>query len=278
MILSTRLIAAEVTWSAINGGLSADNAPLTDRSPASRVALTWSSGAQTTASTVSLVADCDVTPRMVALLGVDLPSGLKVELWGKRGIDAGFTYNLGGNSQSQDLVTFDDGSVGAVWVLADGLDQVEKLELRFFNDVAGVAVIAASAPFEIGEVVIAEAVEVAIETGWRFDNKDPSKARRTLGSQIDRVRRTGYRTLNCTPCFATTAEARSGGLGSTTDWQRIMAAMRADPYLLAVVHSSTSADIQDTAIFGIATKTPSLEALSGPYYGPGELVIEEVPS
>lgn len=279
MILAKQLIdASAVTWSVLNGSMSGDSAQLTDRSPQSRTRMYWSAGTQTTASTVSLVADCDVTPRVVALLGITLPPALKVELWGKRTADTGNTYNLGGNSQSQDTVTFDDGSVGIVWVLADALDQVEKLEFRFFNDVAGAAAIVASTVFEIGEVVIGNALALDINTGGRLGRENPSKTRRTRSSQIDRVARTGYRKLTVTPCVATQAETRGGALDSSTDWQQAIATLSTDPYVLAVVDASTNTDIQRTAIFGLATKLPDLESLAGTYYGPSELVIEEIPA
>lgn len=275
MLISTRLIATnQVTWSASGGTLSADDAALTDRAPATPVALTWASGAQSTSTTVSLIATCAVTPRIVSLLGTDLPDGLKVELWGQRSGDASPIYDLGGNSQTQTITTFDDGSRGAHWILGDDLSPLTKLEIRLYNDVSGTSPITASEELQIGEIVIAEAIEVEIESDWKFSQKDPSTVRRTLASQGDRVPRPGYRVLTCTPAYGDAADARGSGL-SGTSWSKITASLRRDPHCIAIVRKD---EPQTTAIFGWASKIPDIGHLAGPYYQPSTLTIEEIPA
>lgn len=275
MLISTRLIAThEVTWAASGGTLSADDAALTDRAPATQVALTWASGTQSTSTTVSLIATCAVTPRIVSLLGTDLPDGLKVELWGQRNGDASPIYDLGGNSQTQTITTFEDGSRGAHWILDDGLTSLAKLKIELCNDVNGTSPIAASQEQKIGEIIIAEAIEVEIGSDWKFEPKDPSTVRRTLASQGDRVPRPGYRVLTCTPAYGDAADARAGGL-SGTDWSKITASLRRDPHCIAIVRKD---EPQTTAIFGLATKNPNISHLAGPYYQPGTLEIEELPA
>lgn len=278
MLLSTRIIATnEVTWATAGGSLSADDAPLTDRAPASRVALTWANGSQTSSTTVGLIATCDVTPRVIAMLGTDLPAGLKIELWGQRTSDASPTYALGGNSLTQTITTFTDGSRGAWWALDDGLGPLEKLELRLYNDISGSTALAASQELHIGEIVIAEAIAIDSEADWTFAHQDPSTVRRTLAGQTDRVPRTGYRTLTFTPAYGDDAAVRAGGLDGT-DWDHVLANLRANPYCLAIPRHSTAADVQKTAIFGIATKIPDIAHQAGPIYQPSAITIEEIPA
>ena len=270
---------ARPTYTVTGGSLVTDAAALSDRSPASATRITWPSGSQTTATTCTITATFAEQPiRAVALLGTTLPDGLKIELRGKRTGDAGYTYDLGAASLTQTLVPRTDGGTGAVWAFPASNDPLIGVEIRLYNDVGGAVSLAASQAFDVGEIVVSDGAGFVIQADWTFGGKSPSATTRTLGSQISNVQRPGYRTLDVTPIFGDDDDARNGGLDNGADWQSLTAALRADPYVLAIVSTGTTTDIQTTSLYGIATRIPDIAHQPGHYYQPSQLTVEEIPA
>lgn len=268
-----------IAWTASGGVFVTDSAALTNRSPQAVTRMTWPSGAQTTATTCALQAGF-TAQRLIggALLATTLPVGLKIEVRGKRPIDADYTYPLGGDALTQRTVALPGGGIGCVWSFDLGLDPISGLQIKCYNDVGGSISLGAGASFDIGEIALGNGIQCEHETGWTLDGKDPSKTQRTLGSQDSRVQRPGYRIITVTPTLASSAEWLAGGLDGWTDWQTIAAALRADDKVLLIVDTSTTEAAQRTGIFGAVTRIPSGASAPGPYYTPNEITVEEIPA
>lgn len=132
--------------------------------------------------------------RVFALLGLSCPAGVKVHVLGKRAADGGFTYDLGGNTQSAVTRELHDGTIG-VWFLADaGKDAVEAIAFRFYNDLGGSTWADADTELEIGEAVAMPAVALSIRgQGTDVELVDPSQRSRGIGSQLATVAYVPYR-------------------------------------------------------------------------------------
>ncbi|MGS1128463.1 hypothetical protein ACVCL3_15820 [Rhodanobacter sp. UC4437_H4] len=270
----------DITWSLIGTGatwLSDDaGAALTNGRPASVSRLQWLSGAQTTASILTMrgVWGTAFAPRVLALLGLTLPAGTLITLAFRRPADAGYTYQA--DVASQRVVQLPDGSRCAWFVLADGLDPVIGVEYRLHNDVSGSASIAAGSAIDVGEAWVGPTVEVPHGSDWRDMDNDPSVVKRSKGSQPYAVEVRGYRTLQVPFAIAKLAAVRGGGLAGGADQQVLRAAVRAGGRVAAVPRFDTPAEIQRTAIFGVARFDP-IAHLAGPNYQSG-IVVDEAPA
>jgi hypothetical protein len=267
---------------AITGGTAlTDVDAWADPNPGERVRIQWPSGTQTTGATVGVqfTRSQSVVPVGGGLRGLrGIPAGTKVVVTGKRAADAGFAYALGGNSATARTVALPGGDVGITWAFDAGLDAIIGAQVLIYNDVNGSASIAAEASIEIGTPVVGGGIDFVIQADWTLDGKDPSISSRTLGSQLNRVLRPGYRVLTCTPAYVKTEEeARGGGLSDGSDWQTVGAALRRDPYVLAIARVDSSDEIQRTSIFGAVTRLPAVQHLDGALYQPSQLVVEEIP-
>ena len=252
---------------------------LHDRAPAERVVLAWDDGAQSSATTVDLTAtrSAAVVPRIGALLGSDLPVGLKIEVRGKRAEDAGFTYDLGGNALTQTLGRLPGGRVGCWWAFDADLDPIVAYQVRLYNDVGGSDVLTAEQELRIGQLIIAPAVNIPHQTGPLVSWVDPSPIRRTLGAQTQRVARRAYRELSLQGCLDHSDLAWGGGLPGGLDWQTVLDALAADPYTcLAPYWDGVPGDLQATALFGICSNL-GIEGLAGPYRVLERMTLSEVP-
>lgn len=270
---------ARPTYTVTGGSLVTDAAALSDRSPASATRITWPTGTQTTATTCTITAGfTEQAVRTVALLGTSLPVGLKVELRGKRSGDADYTYSLGAASLTQTLVSRIDGGTGAVWVLPQGNDALIGLQIRLYNDVGGFTSLSAGDSFDTGEIVISDGAEFYINAEWTLGGKDPSASRRTLGSQVSRVGRPGYRILEFSPALDSDDSVLFGGLSNGAAWQELARDIRDDPYVLAIASTKTADYIQATSVYGEVTKIPDFLHKAGPYYEPNQTTVEEIPA
>jgi len=73
---------------------------------------------------------------------------------GRRISDSGFVYNLGGNSQSQTVVTLADGSNAIIWVFDPALTAIAGIEITIVNNADGSTPLTASQVFALGEIGI----------------------------------------------------------------------------------------------------------------------------
>lgn len=261
-----------------DGVFVTDPEMLHDRRPAEPVMIEWPGGSQTLTTSVTITAErsAELVPRMAWLLGSDLPVGLRVELRGKRQSDSGFDYALGGNSLTQRLVRMDDGSVGCFWALAAGLDPVLGYGLALYNDSNSAVAIAAEAEHIIGQLVVCDALEVLHDDGANVTYTRGGTSRRTLGGQVSRVARPGWRTWR----IRGTAEPREQAWGagvSGSDWLRLLAALNADPFCGVAPYWTDPEELQRTAIFGEIDGL-GVDGIAGPFKQLQEMTLNEIPA
>lgn len=266
------------TYGIVSGAWLTAPAALHDRSVAQGVQFEWPDGAQTTATSVQVTGTRTraFVPRLAALLGTDLPAGLRVAIVGRRSGDAGYTYDLGGNSTTLRLSVLPDGSVGGVWVFDDGLDAIVAWRITLYNDVDGAVAISAEAEHVLGEVMVCPGLYVPHEDGLQEGWTDPSIQRRTPASQVQRVARTAFRSITLRGWPDEHANARLGGLGGF-DWQQLLAALARSPYTLLVPYWDTSDEIQRSAIFGIASGF-GIGGREGRYQQMDKITVAEIPA
>ncbi len=261
--------------------LTPDVELLHDNEPGEKVRFEWDDTDPQTTSTAVAIQALRVSafvPRAGCLLGVTLPVGLKVEIRGRRAIDAGYTYELGGNALTQRVVEFDDGTRGLLWVFDDGLDAIVGYEVKLFNDVAGSLAIEPEQIFEIGQVRVGPGVSIPHELGWSARPTDPSIFRRTLGAAVQRVHRRGFRTAKLRPAWGRVDAARGGALAGGMDWQQLLGILARDPFCLVFARWQDHADLQRVGGFGLITVLPGIEHKAGPIYQMQEMTFEEVPA
>lgn len=188
-----------IAWSLVGAGaafLSDDaGSALTNGRPAAASRLQWLSGAQTTASVLSLRGTwaTALVPRVVALIGLTLPVGTLITLAFRRPADAGYTYLA--DVPAQRVVQLPDGSRCVWFVLDAGLDAVIGVEFRIVNDVNGAASIVAGSAFDIGEAWIGPTFEVCARRTMQDHVIDPTIKRRSYGSQTFESQRLPYRSI-----------------------------------------------------------------------------------
>lgn len=258
------------TWAPTDAG---NPAYLDDMAPAEAAMLTWPSGAQTTSTAITESATTvrQFVPRVGAMLGVSVQPGLRVEIRGRRAADDGYTYNLGGNSLTQRLVRMPDGSSGCIWIFDAGLDPIIGRQVTIYNDAGGVAVITAEQDVSIGEIVIAPALQICQSLGQQEAWTDPSIMRRSMASQVSRVRRSAYRTLRIQGAPMLGSAWVDGG------WQDIQASLSASPYTLLVSHESDYEMAQRTSMFGVASGL-GIGLITRAYQRPDEMTVAEIPA
>lgn len=272
-----------ITWSLIGAGaawLSDDaGAALTNGRPASVSRLQWLSGAQTTASILTLrgVWGSAFAPRVLALLGLTLPVGTLITLAFRRSADAGYTYQA--DIASQRIVQLPDGSRCAWFVLADGLDPVIGVEFRIHNDVNGAAAIAADSTFDMGEAWVGPTVEIPHEAGWARGVADPTQVRRSYGGQPFGRTRRSWRTLKLRFAPAASAEVNGDGLAAGSDWEQVEAALLSgSPCAVLPRWLGQTADyLQRTALFALAVQQGDVQHAAGSLYG-RDYTFEEIPA
>lgn len=267
------------TYGIASGAWLTDPAALHDRSPAQAVQFEWPTGAQTTATTVQVTGtrSAAVVPRLGALLGTTLPAGLRVTITGRRSGDAGYTYDLGGNSTTLRLSVLPDGTVGGVWVFADGLDPIVAWRITAYNDVSGATAIAAESERLLGEVVVCPALYVPHEDGLQETWTVPSILRRFRSAQTQLVPHVPFRVISLRGWPDEHVNARLGGLPGGMDWQRLLGALARDPYTLLVPYWDTSDEIQRSAVFGVASGF-GIGGREGRYQQMDKLTVAEIPA
>lgn len=274
---------SDIAWSLIGAGsawLSADaGGALTNGRPAAASRLQWLSGAQTTASVLTLRGTWGtaIVPRVVGLVGLTLPVGTLIRLAFRRPADAGYTYLA--DMPQQRVVQLPDGSRCAWFVLDDGLDPVIGVEYRLVNDVGGDALIAAGAAIDIGEAWIGPTVEIPHEAGWSRGINDPSVLRRSKGSQLFASKQRSWRTLQIQFSPDLEAAVRGNGLEGGSDWEQIEAALLGGAPCVVVPRwrGQTTDYLQRTAMLMAATKQTDIQHAAASYYNKA-VSFEELPA
>lgn len=267
-----------ITWTLAGDGAAwlTESDVLTNGRPAAAARLQWLSGAQTTASVLTLRGAWDTafSPRLVGLLGLTLPVGTLITLAFRRAQDAGYTYLAG--QASQRVVQLPDGSRCAWFLLANGADPVIGIEYRIANDVDGVATIAAGAVVDVGEAWVGPTVELAHGADWSESETDPSTVRRSKGSQVFVAEQPAYRSWHGPLVLANVAKVRGGGLAGGADWGTLRAACHGNGRVAAVPRFDSISELHRTALFGRAT-WDATQHLNGPLHS-GGLTVDEIPA
>lgn len=266
----------------INNGewLTPDVELLHDFEPAEQVRLAFAAGAQTIGTTTAITGQRvgALVPRVACILGLTVPIGLRVEIIGKRAADSSYTYDLGGNSQTQRVVEFADGTRGVWWLFDAGLDPIVGWQISLYNDVGGVVALDAEAQIEIGQIIVTAAADIPHELGWSYGYRSTSLRRRTLAAQLQHVSRTAYRQTRLKPVYDNEAAAHGAGLAGAEDWQRLLARFARRPFSVVVPRVLNTDHAQRLSAFGIVSNDPTIQQLVGPLWQMQEVIFEEIPA
>ncbi len=240
---------------ALVGGnwLTADaGAALFDGKPARRSRI-----ARTGALSVNITLTAAVVPRIIAVLGLNLPAGVAVTAAGATGT----------------TVQLPDGSVSA-WLFPTGAASVSSVSVEI--DTPAMTV-------EIGEIAVLRAVDVGIADGWAVTTIDTSVHTRTKGAQLNTVEGPRYRRFTGNLSARPTDVAHNGGLAGA-DWDALVLALQGRRRGCIVPEYSRAKGgpidpvlAARSAIYGAASNTWSVENVSGRYFA-GYLEFEEVPA
>ncbi|MBA8886168.1 hypothetical protein FHW12_000359 [Dokdonella fugitiva] len=279
------------TWSvntANGAAIVSDTAQLGDGRPDTLTSFTWITGTQNTSSIFRLRYDWStaIVPGLVGLMGMSLPAGTKVSVAFRRPSDTAGTYPYSPSmaAASQRAIAGIHGGRNAWLRVNTGASAVSGCEIQIWNDVNGVAAIAAAAPFTTGEAVIAQAAEVQVAAGWTLTWGDPPQPNMSSSGQ-------GYSAYVPPPrrtfSFRFPVDDQNAYFGNTSasalDYEQVIALMdRAQPcvYVPRYLDDSGAFSAQlmhRTAIIGVATKVPQLGQKSGPYFDGGGGVVLEYP-
>ncbi len=251
-----------ITWSLTGTGAAflTSSARLDNGRPTSATRLQWLSGAQTTASVLSLRGDWGFDEQIIVgaagLIGLTLPVGLRIVCSLKF---AGFwIYRT-----TEGVVVERADGVRVAWftfpvnVLSV---PVQGVQFSIYNDVGGVvSPVAADSDFEIGEVWAGISSEWCIRTTYQSDRNDFSKQKTSINGQPFPTRRraSSISNLEFTPVIYGSA---FGSVG-TTSFKSIRAEllgyqpcvvvpMTAEPFTGA--SAIDSAYVNENAEFGYA--------------------------
>lgn len=268
--------SATATISGTGASFDTSTDQLFDSQPGSVTRCTAVSGAQTTASVtkIQLTFTSATAIRILTMLGVTLPTGLKVTVAGKRTGDSGYPYALSGNALTQRLVTFADGSVGAWWVFPAANTALVGLEISLFNDVGGSSPLSASYEFDIGEIGAFQGLDVRVKRTLKDSLEDPSRLRRSPANQPNKFFRRPYRVLaaDITPVASITAlRSLRYTLATTTTCAFI-------PQFVTPGTTTLDPDLlHETAMFGTMTAPLNFDTIADGLYWQGSMQFQEYP-
>jgi hypothetical protein len=265
-------------YDCVGGEFITEPEMLHDRKPGEPVLLEWAAGEQTLTTTTVITAtrSAAFVPRLAVLLGSNLPAGLRVELHGRRPEDAGYDYGLGGNSATQRLVRLWGGSVGAWWALSDGLDPITGYGLTLYNDADGSLALDASEEFELGQLIVVDALHIPHEVGPVIRYVKGGSSRRTQTQQASRVDGTGFRRLSMRGVHEHVDQAWGGGIDGS-DWDRLAEALCADPFCCVALYHADATELQRVALYGEIDGL-GIAGGEGPYKQLEQMSLDEIPS
>jgi hypothetical protein len=190
--------------------------------------------------------------RVICVLGLNCPAGTQYQLYGKRPVDSGFSYDIGFNVPDTRTVELPDGRI-AIWaVLAEGLDDLIGVSVSIVNSVGDAAILWADANTElaIGEIGIFSAVDLKVKTDPTFEWRDPSQEVRDLAGGIRTAAFRAWRELAVGLVPSTNAKVRGEGYDDSQDWEKFTANAMGDSRCCAILDYSTTAMAHRTAVFG----------------------------
>lgn len=272
-------VAAITYDTSLSGGgfLGETEDGLVDGLPARVARLAWPTTAGTATDWVSigLTFSQPAPIRAVALIGVDLLAGVLVE------VDL-VAMEVVVATASARLVPLPPSNALGVWfVFGAATPSADAIRVRIVNDVAGVALIAANAQIEIGELVAMRVTDIRLESDWSIEPVDPADVQVTRDSQLSVVEREPYRKFTGNLSGAWFTEVYAGGLDGT-DWTQLQAALAGPGRCAAIprwTSDGTTVDIGRvlaTAIYGRGAMG-TFSHLGGDYYST-QITVQELPA
>ena len=258
-----------ISWSILGTGADfSSDVLLSDGHPSHLTAIQWlSEVSPTTSDYIDLIGSWvgEKAIQSIALIGLSCGPNVKIEVTGRRTGDAGYTYDLGGNSLTQLTYAESDGRIICIILGDDGLDSLTGIQIRVFNDQNGSVWADASTDFRIGEINVQGLVTLVGEADWSKGRSDPSLRTRTLDAGLHIVPRQSHRSfaINLAPEFV--AQVRQSGLENGQDWDTLEAESMGNSRTLVVIRTDSPEEIHKTCLFGIATWSPAIHA-AGPLY------------
>lgn len=245
-----------------------------------RARFRWPAGAQTTSTSIRIYATwgAQLALGAVALIGCTLPAGTRVDVYyaaqssptevlvASASLRA---HPLGWRSMILDL---ENGLPGA-------LDPTDMVIFEIYNDVAGVAAIAANTIFEIGEVWCGKGVEVPIKPALTIGYEDRSSVDVSIYSQPWLLPEVPRRRFTASPSLMTEARA----VGRTQDLEQVHARLLSRQTCLVIPTSRdkegnySQALVDAWGMLGYFESVPALVHVEARYYEAGEYVFFETP-
>jgi hypothetical protein len=249
---------------------------LSDGRPGLPTRITWLSGAQTTARYLTLRAEWSdaLDVRVLALVGVTLPVGTKIAV----SVDEGSPSAPITFAYTPRVVRFPGGSRGVFIAIPEAqVSPVTAVEIHIYNDVNGVASIAAGASIDIGEAFVGAAYDVPIRPSPTWKPNDPSLTRRSESSQPWPVTRLPFRTFACEIVPRTEDQA-----WGTLD-ELVADIGGAQPIVVIPSERDENQALDPAlmnrfAIYGYAVQLPDITALERRRFQAAQLVVDEAPA
>jgi hypothetical protein len=256
-------------------GLTGDG--LYDGVPTRKARLQWMSTAGTTADSLSmrLFLASAAAMKVACVLGLTLPAGTQLQMAVYNG--HGLTTLV--QAVSTRTVVFADGTVGAWFIFPTTLITTDAVVLSVYNDVNGVASIAADAVFEVGEIACMPAVDIELGSDWSEDLVDPTEVILTRDSQPASIPRRPYRRLETQLVVDGRLRVREGGLAGDMDWIRLRSAIAQDRRVIAIPRWRDDAgdvdqgEVNATALYGTG-RFGKISHVGGDYYSAPVIFIE----
>ncbi len=182
-----------------------------------------------------LIADWSVPQAIgvVGILNLSCAPGVRIVVTGRRLGDAGYTRDLGGNSDTT-TAQLADGRVQAIIVpTATGNDYI-GLQLRIYNDAGGVTWADDETDLFVGEIGIFSALTIRKLDARRETGRTARRLKeRAVSGAVHLARRGEYRSLSLT-IHGTVAEAYTRGLDGL-DWDTLRAMQDSHLYRALVI-------------------------------------------
>lgn len=182
-----------------------------------------------------LIADWSVPQAIgvVGILNLSCPPGVRIVVTGRRLGDAGYTRDLGGNSDTT-TAQLADGRVQAIIVPTSTEDDYIGLQLRIYNDAGGVTWADDETDLFVGEIGIFSALTIRKLDARRETGRTARRLKeRAVSGAVHLARRGEYRSLSLT-IHGTVAEAYTRGLDGL-DWDTLRAMQDSHLYRALVI-------------------------------------------
>lgn len=170
---------------------------------------------------------------VVGILNLSCAPGVRVVVTGRRLGDAGYTRDLGGNSDIR-TAQLGDGRVQAIIVPTATEDDYIGLQVRIYNDAGGVTWADDTTDLLIGEVAIYAATKLCARPARSRGRTQRSQRERASNGAAHVYPRGEYRTESLS-VLGTVADAYKGALPGGVDFARLQAMQDAYRYRALVI-------------------------------------------